>query len=149
MPGLASMEKVYDGRPVAMAGTITSVATNGRTRVRWVMNAQGTGPPPSYRTFTRANFQGICDEFHPGSFGVDKWAIYEGVDLEQSPILAAIVARRARRDFTGHTRTEFVARGLGLLPDCDVVASEDEMAALFPTRGKAMMQRFVDTCVPF
>ena len=48
-----------------------------------------------------------------------------------------------------HTRTSFVARGLGLLPDCDVVAPEDEMATLFPTRAKALMQRFVDTCIPF
>jgi hypothetical protein len=30
-----------------------------------------------------------------------------------------------------------------------VVELEDVMAALFPTRAKALMQRFVDTCIPF
>jgi len=149
MPGLASMEHVYDGRPVAMAGTVTSTATNGTVRVRWVTNAQGVGPKPSSRKFQPAAFQGICDDFHPGAFGEGQWAVYEGVDLEQTPVITAIVARRAKRDFTGHTRTSFVARGLGLLPDCDVVAPEDEMATLFPTRAKALMQRFVDTCIPF
>jgi len=149
MPGLASMESVYDGRPVAMAGTVTGVARGGAIRVRWVTNAQGVGPAPSSRSFRPAAFRGICDEFHPGSFGAGQWAVYEGVDLEQTPVIAAIVARRAKRDFTGHTRTTFVARGLGLLPDCDVVEPEDVMAALFPTRAKALMQRFVDTCIPF
>jgi hypothetical protein len=63
-------------------------------------------------------------------------------------VIAAIVGRRAKRDFTGHTRTTFVARGLGLLvPDCDVVEPEDVMAALFPTRAKAFMQRFLWTPV--
>ena len=149
MPGLASMESVYDGRPVAMAGTVTGVARGGAIRVRWVTNAQGVGPAPSSRSFRPAAFRGICDEFHPGSFGAGQWAVYEGVDLEQTPVITAIVARRAKRDFTGHTRTTFVARGLGLLPDCDVVEPEDVMAALFPTRAKTLMQRFVDTCIPF
>ena len=132
-----------------MAGTVTGVAQGGAIRVRWVTNAQGVGPAPSSRSFRPAAFRGICDEFHPGSFGAGQWAVYEGVDLEQTPVIAAIVARRAKRDFTGHTRTTFVARGLGLLPDCDVVEPEDVMAALFPTRAKALMQRFVDTCIPF
>ena len=46
-------------------------------------------------------------------------------------------------------RTDFVARQLGALPDGDVEATEEEMAALFPAQGRAMMQRFVDTCCPF
>ena len=56
--------------------------------------------------------------------------------------------RGKARDFTGRTRTDFVARQLGVLPDLDVEATEEEMAALFPAHARAMLQRFVDTCFP-
>ena len=90
----------------------------------------------------------MCTDFHPGSFENGEWALFEGPDLEAQPRMAAVVARRAQRDFTGRTRTDFVARQLGVLPDLDVEATEDEMAALFPAQARAMMQRFVDTCFP-
>ena len=147
MPGLATMKAVYDGRPIACAGTVTRV-TNGKAHVRWIANAAGKSPGSTVQPLPPKKFQGVCTDFHPGSFADGEWAVYEGPDLEAQPRLAAIVARRAKRDFTGRTRTDFVARQLGVLPDLDVEATEEEMAALFPAHARAMLQRFVDTCFP-
>jgi hypothetical protein len=147
MPGLATLPAIYDGRSVACAGVVTRV-TNGKAHVRWICNAEGKSPGSTVQPLEAGKFKGVCTRFHPGSFADGEWAVFEGPDLEQHPILAAIVGRRAKRDFTGRSRTDFVARQLGVLPDLDVIGTEDEMAARFPAQARAMMQRFVDTCFP-